>query len=278
MELLTIPAISILFGLFGLLVGSFLNVVILRQETQADLGGRSHCPLCNNQLRWYELIPVVSFVIQRGKCRNCKSAISRQYILGEIITGIVFGMSGYYLMNFFVQTSHPIYSIAGVIALLVTVSFAVAITVYDTKTQLVPVRWMLYMAAFSIIFLTASYGINGFETSNLWMHVMGLLVAVPFLLIWIISRGKWMGFADIEIIAWMGLFLGPWMGTSAVLLAFYSGAVFAVCFIIYNLIKGYSYKTTRAIPIPFAPFLLVAWFVTVITSWNIFSLFARLVM
>ena len=130
----------------------------------------------------------------------------------------------------------------------------------------------------SIIFLIAQLGLDWFSWGNIVPHLLGLLVVTPFLFIWLVSQGKWMGFADIEIIAWIGFFFGFLSGISAVFLAFYAGAVFAICFIIYHLLRGHSYATLRKIPIPFAPFLLLSWFITVITSWSIFSLFLSLFM
>lgn len=76
-------------GLFGLIVGSFLNVVILRMNTGKTLGGRSMCLSCNKKLEWYELIPLVSFIIQRGRCTKCHSKISWQYPIVEAITAVL---------------------------------------------------------------------------------------------------------------------------------------------------------------------------------------------
>src|SRR5580704_2783986 len=82
--------------IFGLAIGSFLNVVALRYDgehflfSNKKLGGRSHCPHCKKTLRWFELIPLVSFAIQGGKCRHCKAPIGWQYPLVELISGIIF--------------------------------------------------------------------------------------------------------------------------------------------------------------------------------------------
>src|SRR5680860_1900327 len=75
----------IFFSFLGLIVGSFLNVVILRHNTGASLGGRSGCFSCGHNLTWYELVPVVSFLALRGRCNHCGCKISRQYPLVEIL-------------------------------------------------------------------------------------------------------------------------------------------------------------------------------------------------
>ena len=88
------PIFLILLFVFGLIIGSFLNVVIFRFNTRRSffsaLGGRSGCMTCQNQLLWYELLPVFSFLGLRGRCRNCKTKISIQYPLVEILTGFLF--------------------------------------------------------------------------------------------------------------------------------------------------------------------------------------------
>src|ERR1035437_5579006 len=82
--------LTIIFFVFGLIIGSFLNVVILRLNTKRSLGGRSACMSCMNKLSWYELIPVFSFLGLKGRCRNCKTKISIQYPLVELVTGLIF--------------------------------------------------------------------------------------------------------------------------------------------------------------------------------------------
>src|ERR1035437_1662273 len=87
-----ITTITLIFFIFGLIIGSFLNVVILRLNTEKSFGGRSACMSCQNQLVWYELIPVFSFLALRGRCRNCKARISIQYPLVEFTTGLIFAL------------------------------------------------------------------------------------------------------------------------------------------------------------------------------------------
>ncbi len=83
----------ILLFIFGAAIGSFLNVVILRYDPKESLfkntGGRSHCPHCNRTLRWYELVPLLSFAAQRGRCRSCKARLTWQYPLVELLSGLI---------------------------------------------------------------------------------------------------------------------------------------------------------------------------------------------
>ncbi|HQV64852.1 MAG TPA: prepilin peptidase [Candidatus Paceibacterota bacterium] len=267
--------ITILFAIFGLLVGSFLNVVILRHK-KMTLQGRSQCLKCHNQLRWYELIPVISYIVQFGKCRNCKQSISWQYAAIELLTAVLFYLSSLYLFINIVTPGNIILSSISVISFLSIVSFGIIISVHDAKTRLVPFGWFLGLVVSTVIFLVSYNVMLGFYLPSFIPHILGIMIAVPFLFLFFISRGKWMGFADIELIAWMGLYLGIVTGFSAVLSAFYLGALFALVFIVYKLLKGSTYQSLRTTRIPFAPFLIISWFITVVFSWNIFSLIASL--
>ena len=82
----------IIFSILGLIIGSFLNVVILRFNTNKTLGGRSGCMACEKELNWYELIPVFSFFALQGRCSGCQTKISVQYPLVELATGVIFGV------------------------------------------------------------------------------------------------------------------------------------------------------------------------------------------
>src|SRR4051812_18016940 len=85
-----ITILAIIFFVLGLIIGSFLNVVILRYNTQKTFGGRSACMSCESTLSWYELVPVFSYLFLGGRCKSCKTQISIQYPLVEIVTGLIF--------------------------------------------------------------------------------------------------------------------------------------------------------------------------------------------
>ncbi len=275
-----VTCLPIILGVFGCIVGSFLNVVALRQGTEKDLGGRSHCPKCHHQLSWYELIPVISFLLQAGKCRNCKKPISFQYIAVELFTGILFYLGA----NFFVSSVsfivHPVWFFVQLFSLVFLMSYLVLIIVYDIRTKQVPFIWFIFLVMWSLVYLGISYVTSGFSFGlyDIWFHGSGIIIAFPFFIIWLVSKGRWMGFADIEIITWIGIFLGIYKGASATLIAFYAGAFFAILFILFKLSKGQSYETIRKIHIPFTPFLLLAWFLTFVFSLDIFSLLSGLFM
>lgn len=274
--------LPIIIGLLGCIVGSFLNVVALRQETEKDLGGRSHCPACNHQLAWYELIPVISFLVQRGKCRNCKTVIPARYIINELFVGVLYFLT----TSFFIKIYASVYTITSIwffvalLLLLIIISYVAVMVIYDIQTKLVPLIWFVGLVVFSCIYLTIPYISGAASLVSLWdtviFHVSGIIIALPFFVLWLISKGRWMGFADIEIIAWMGMFFGIYIGTSAVLISFYIGAVFGILFMIIKLLKGIPYTTIRQTQIPFTPFLFLGWFITVIYMFNMFTLLSGL--
>src|SRR3989344_3694791 len=130
----------IIFFVFGLIIGSFLNVVILRLHTQRSFfrsfGGRSACMSCQNKLIWYELIPGFSFLGLKGRCRNCKTKISIQYPLVELSTGLIFAM----LFLKFQDTLFLLGPIFIIIYLYYAFMFSLllVIAVYDLKHKIVP--------------------------------------------------------------------------------------------------------------------------------------------
>jgi prepilin signal peptidase PulO-like enzyme (type II secretory pathway) len=223
---------------------------------------------------------VISFLIQRAKCRNCKKSISAQYVAVELFTGLLFYMGAKFFVMNFSAVMHPVWFFLKLFVLILIMSYLVLIIVYDLRTKKVPLVWFISLVIWSLLYLGISYRTSGFSFGwyDIWFHISGIIIAFPFFIMWIVSKGAWMGFADIEIIAWMGIFLGIYNGASATLIAFYSGAFFAIFFILYKLLKRQPYSSIRKVHIPFTPFLLLAWFGTFIFSFDIFSLLSGLFM
>jgi len=234
-----------LFFLLGLAVGSFLNVVISRLKTRESiLKIRSHCPFCQKKLNWYELIPILSFVIQRGKCRKCGKRISWQYPLIELVTGLAFLL----ILNFQFPISNFQILISTCCLLLVS-CFLIILFVYDLKHYLVPDK--IIYPAIVLMF--------GFRILNQFLNylIASIIAGGFFLAIILISRGKWMGAGDIKIGILMGLVLGTEKTLAALFLAFLVGAFISFVLLILR-------KKTLKSEIPFAPFLTGATFITLL--------------
>lgn len=234
--------------LLGLCIGSFLNVVIYQLEgKRRNLFGRSQCPNCQKILQWYELIPVVSFVIQQGQCRKCQKKISKQYPLVELATGILFVLFWPNILYLF-------------FAIILIIVF-----VYDFKHYLIPDK-IIYPAI--VVALICNVGARfivplgfdklGFDKSNPYNFLSAALIASGFFLILVlISKEKWLGWGDVKLVTLMGLILGWPNILLALLISFVAGAFCGIILI------GLKKKTIKS-QIPFGPFLSVG---TLLMMW-----------
>ena len=234
--------------LFGLIVGSFLNCVIYRMEKgESFLSGRSYCPNCRHQLSWYDLIPVLSFLVLRRKCRYCRQKISLQYPLVELATGTTFLL----IFNFQFSTSNFL----NLCYLLIVSCFLIIIFVYDLKHFIIPDK-MIYPAIVvsGIWYFVSGIFFNvytGYEILNTIYSASG--AALFFFLIVLISKGKWMGAGDIKLAFLMGLILGFPNILVALFLAFFLGAIIGIGLIL-------SGRKTLKSEVPFGPFLIIGTF------------------
>ena len=246
------PLIYIFIFIFGAIIGSFLNVVIYRMNTGLTLSGRSMCFSCSKKLHWYELVPLLSFVIQKGRCRGCESKISWQYPIVEFITGALFVLSAYHFLPASVSLISQ-YSIISTLYLWVVISILVVITVYDIRHKIIPNMCAYLLALITLLFFIFNVGIyNIFDPLYRWDLFAGPILAIPFALLWLASRGRWMGLGDAKLMLGLGWLLGLYAGISAVILAFWIGAAAGIILIS---MKGKRY--TMKTEIPFGPFLIL---------------------
>ena len=251
--------------LFGTIIGSFLNVVIYRYNTGATLGGRSLCMSCGKKLSWYELVPVISFLAQKRKCTNCGSAISWQYPITELLTGFLF------LFVFSLQ--YPLLNftdIADVLFYWVVVSLLVVITVYDWKHKIIPDGLAYTFAVLSLgaFLLHAGFPLGRLSSAPYVLNLLaGPILASPFALLWLWSRGRWIGLGDAKLALGIGWFLGFYAGLSAVILAFWTGAFLGVTVLSF---KGKTFTIKGEIP--FGPFLVLGTFLVFFFGIDVLSL------
>ncbi|PIS42295.1 MAG: prepilin peptidase [Candidatus Kerfeldbacteria bacterium CG08_land_8_20_14_0_20_40_16] len=203
---------TIIIFLFGLIIGSFLNSVIFRlHQKRSFLEGRSYCPKCRHQLSVRDLIPVVSFLIQKGKCRYCQKKISWQYPLVELATALVF--IALYL-NFGLSLKFFIYSLYSF--------FLIVIFVYDLKYYLV----LDGVAIPAILLGFLGSLIIGMSLTKL---LIGGIIGLGFFLIqFVVSKGKWIGGGDLRLGLMCGFMVG-WPNISLLLfLTYLIGAMVAI--------------------------------------------------
>ncbi|HBA45813.1 hypothetical protein A2W67_02365 [Candidatus Nomurabacteria bacterium RIFCSPLOWO2_02_40_28] len=258
--------LTIIFFILGLIIGSFLNVVIYRLNTARSLGGRSACMSCQSKLSWYELIPVFSFLGLRGRCKSCKTKISIQYPLVEFITGLVFA-----LLFAKLQAEYDFFSLAflGVYAYYaVTFSLLLVIAVYDLRHKIIPDSLVFIFCLFAFL------GLFFIHTPGLLEFLAGPLIALPFALFWLISGGRWMGLGDAKLALGIGWLLGLSLAFSSLVIAFWSGAAVGLSLIVFSrldsarLAKNYGMKSE----IPFAPYLVLGAFLAFIFDLRLFPL------
>ena len=259
--------------LFGLAIGSFLNCLIWRLRgwekgetpfVRGVLSGRSYCPKCRKQIKWYDNIPVLSFIILRGKCRNCGKPISWQYPLVELITAVLFVVSwqiesGIRNQESGFVLSSIIYNSKFIIQVLrdwFLIAAMIVVFIYDLRWYVILDIITLPSAAILLFFNLIIGLLNGSGFSILRNFLIsGIIGGSFFLLQFIISRARWIGGGDIRLGFLMGLALG-WPGVIiALLLAYFSGSIIGLGLIA-------AKKKQWGSQVPFGTFLAAATIVT----------------
>nr|WP_243453236.1 A24 family peptidase [Psychrobacter coccoides] len=264
----------VLFALLGLCVGSFLNVVIhriplmmvaeWRQECshfmsqQADMPNQhtsalmqivaadtpislsmpaSSCPHCTHKIRWYENIPLISWLILRGRCSDCKTPISIRYPIVELVTAL---LSALVVYQFGVTT-------AGMAAL-VLVWTLIALTGIDFDTQLLPDRLTFPLAGLGLAVNSQSWFVS--PTQSIWGLLLGFLsLWVVVKMFYLLTKKHGMGQGDFKLLAVMGAWLGPLMLPLIILLSSLLGSIVGLI-----LMK----KQGESQPFAFGPYIAIA--------------------
>ncbi len=258
LELVTVPLwwqIAVVF-LFGVIIGSFLNVVIYRLHTGKSLAGRSHCLSCGQVLAWSDLLPLVSFLLLRGRCRYCTARVTGRYFAVELLTGLLF-VSVLFVTQNSIEVAYW----------WVVMSLLVVVLVYDLLHLIIPDRLVVYLLVLSVGW--AGYGYFYLaQTAQAIFYDLGAAVlgagALAFL--WYISQGRWIGLGDAKLALPLGLFLGAGSVFSLHVLSFWIGAVVSVGILLVQTLarrgqphlRFFAQPLTIKSEVPFAPFLIIA--------------------
>lgn len=260
------------FFLFGLIIGSFLNVVIYRYNTGSAIKGRSYCFTCRTQLRWYELVPLFSFLFQRGKCRSCQSLISLQYPLVELVTGVIFASLAF---SYNPLVGDPLHESLSLAFFIVVSSILMVIAVYDLRHKIIPddfVFAFIFLSFLSPIINNLDLSILSIVTKLLNGLLAGGVLFLFFWSLWRFSDGRWMGFGDVKLVVGIGFLLGLAEGISAVVIAFWLGAAVGITLILLNKLTYFRNIFGRLnfkSELPFAPFLVLATILGIVLNLNI---------
>jgi len=249
----------IIFFTLGLLIGSFLNVLVYRLNVAESFAtGRSHCPHCKKTIAWYDNIPLISFILLKFRCRSCKEKISWQYPLVELGTGIIFALIGW---KFFALTDSTTWFRA--FYYLATSGALVTILVYDFLYLEIPSLVLWPAIGFSIVcnlildWAEATSIMSPLGTSTYLGIVAAFSAFIFFFLLSSLSREKWMGMGDAFLVILLGLILGWPQILLGLFLAFATGSIYGIMLVA---LKKKSMKSQ----VPFAPFLVVGTIITLL--------------
>ena len=237
----------LVFFLFGIIIGSFLNVIIYRIPNSLSIVlPRSFCPNCKYKIPFYRNIPLISFIIQKGRCENCQSKISLSYPLIEFLSGIIFVVGCSY-------TNYP-----ESLFFIIIANLLLCIAVIDYKYFIIP-----YEISISMFLVLIPYIIIN---SNLKYNLYGMLFGVGyllsiFILTWFFTKKQPIGFGDIILIMLLGLWLGPVKILLTIFIAAITGIIF---WVILSLAKGY----TQQKKLPFGTFLSLSAIIIYLIKFN----------
>ena len=270
-------ALYIAVGLFSLCIGSFLNVVIYRtpkmmeQEWRQDCQILLHpeqaiidetkitlskpdstCPKCQTLIRWYQNIPVISWLVLRGKCGSCKNPISIRYPLIELLTALC----SLIIVAVFGPTLQMLFG-------LILTWVLIALTFIDFDTQLLPDRYTLPLATLGLA--VNSYSLYTSPTSAIWGYIIGFLCLwIVYYLFKIITGKEGMGYGDFKLLAALGAWMGPFLLPLIVLLSSFVGAVIGI--ILLKIRKENQ-------PFAFGPYIAIAGWIAFIWGEQIMKIY-----
>jgi leader peptidase (prepilin peptidase) / N-methyltransferase len=260
-------SLSIVF-IFGAIIGSFLNVVILRLHTGKSLQGRSHCMTCGHTLGVVDLVPVLSYAALLGRCRHCGARFSARYAFVEVLTACAFVLA-------YATALHTLWFVAsaGMLSLLVVV------LMYDLDHLIIPDEYVIALfvpaVALALFSLPFPPGLELFTLLVAPLSASGFLYAL-----WKLSQGRWIGLGDAKLAAPLALVVGAQNVFSFVVTAFWVGAGVSVCILLLQKIarlrgqhrlRFFGNPLTIKSEIPFAPFLIASF---VLVYYFGFSAFA----
>lgn len=215
--------VHIFIFLIGLSLGSFLNVILWRLNKEQGIAtGRSQCPFCRHKLSWYDLIPLISYLILRGHCRHCQHKIPLSYPLVELTTGIL-------LLLFAINTS--LVNIDSIFKVIFLLAF-IALLFFDQRYYILPDKITLPLIALALLRITILYRLA-------WqnMFIAGLALTGVFAILYFGSKGRWMGFGDVKLALAIGLIFGYPLGFFEIVFSIWVAAIFGIILLLFGKAK-----------------------------------------
>ncbi|MCX6703023.1 MAG: prepilin peptidase [Candidatus Wolfebacteria bacterium] len=273
--------IYLILFILGLSAGSFINVVSLRYRpgekvlSQRTIGGRSRCSHCGKTLSWYELVPLLSFIVQRGRCRSCGKQLSFQYPVVEMLAGLIFVFVPWRLLNFqfsilnfqLINQLSDYQLLTAVIWIIVFLLFLL-LSVVDLRKFVIPDSVNFLLGFLGLVLFGLTYFFNEFDfyssqffghyafllgfRENIFVNYFaGFLFGLLFFgAIIFLSRGKAMGLGDLKLAAALGILFGWPEALIIIALSFVLGAIISLS------LMAIGRKTMKDM-VPFGPFLVL---------------------
>lgn len=295
---MSVPALIVMF-VFGLAAGSFLNVVALRYQVNGKLfaasvvSGRSHCPNCKTTLRWFELIPLLSFVFLRGRCRTCHARLSFQYPFVELLAGLIAVFAPlrleetYQVWRFSESLFAPLWFYCLLGLWLFALYAILLIALIDLRTYIIPDQLNVFLGILAIgivaiqqlydvfgivsgTFLRYHALIFGFRDNIFINHGLGALVGLVFFgAIVLFTRGRGMGMGDVKLVAALGLLFG-W--PDVIFIIFFSFIIGSIVALVMMALRKKGMKDL----LPFGPFLSLGAFILFFCGFEIMGGYLKL--
>lgn len=241
----------ILTLIYGLCVGSFLNVLIYRVPLHESIVKRnSHCTKCNSYIKWYDNIPLVSYIVLGGRCRNCKSRISIQYPVVEFLNAFLWELL--YLKYQWSTETLIYFCLASVL---------LTISVIDEKTFEIPMCFNWFLITLGVVYTI-------YDHTHIISHLVGAICVSGFLfLVWFITNGRGLGFGDIKLMFSCGLIVG-W---KVIIVGFLIGCILAI--VIHSLRMNFSGKQHK---LAFGPYLSLGAYISLFCGVGLMNLYLSL--
>jgi prepilin signal peptidase PulO-like enzyme (type II secretory pathway) len=273
MDLLPPLYVITVVGLLGLIIGSFLDVVVSRFHTGKSINGRSRCMSCGHTLSWYELFPLFSYLVLKGRCKNCGGYIPFRLLTMELSTSVLFVLA-------YISAPSWIFFFFS----LVLISLLIVVASYDVQHMVIPNE-----------FVIGALGLALFHLALVSSWFTNLDVLVPYIFsaigasvfyaaLWVVSKGTWIGLGDAKLAFPLGLMLHYIDAFSFVVMSFWIGAFVSIAVL---LIQRILYSGKHRLPIlsvpltmksevPFAPFMIAAFILVYLEHINVLSIMTGL--
>jgi len=251
--------ISLLFvGIFGLMLGSFLNVVIYRlPRRESIVFPGSHCPVCGVPVKYYDNIPVLGYILLKGRCRSCSATISLLYPFIEMLTSLMamalFALNWFNIHSSFASGSFSnIHFLTNFIADVALATVLLAVFCIDLRHMIIPDRLNLAGGIIAVI-LSFRWGLSGIVRGAGGAFVGLAVMVVMMLLGRLLYKRQGIGMGDVKLAVVIGLFVGPFWCFLTFVVAVFSGGMWGI-------VQLFSGRVKTGQEVPFGPFIAIGGF------------------